>query len=199
MSKIVGIHSESSDYSKFSDQDLIKAISDSDNQAFRALFDRYYKLMLGTAINIIKDVDAAKDAVQEVFLQLWKKRDSLNINSSLESYLKRAAINRCLNAINREKRFEDEEVLHTHVESSPDAQEILEAKDMEQIIDRALQKVPERSRIIFKMKRQEGLSLKEIAEQLDISPKTVENQITKALKILKEAVEPYVDRFNNSS
>jgi RNA polymerase sigma-70 factor (ECF subfamily) len=187
------------DNSKELDHDLLKRIAASDQLAYRILFNRYYKLLLGTAINIIKDLDSGKDAVQEVFLQLWKNRESLVISSSLEAYLKRAVINRVLSILKKEQRFDDDTVLLNKVEKSADVSEILEGKDMERIISDALEKVPERSRVVFILKRQEGLSVKEIASQLNISPKTVENQITKALKILKEAVKPYVDHFNNSS
>jgi RNA polymerase sigma-70 factor (ECF subfamily) len=187
------------DPSTLKDSDLVYLINQSDNRAYKALFNRYYKVLLGTAINIIKDVDAAKDAVQEVFIQIWKNREKLEIQSSLESYLKRSVINRCLNAINREKRFEDEESLKHHQSSLTTVSEKLEADDMQRIIDNALEKVPEKSRLVFILKRQEGLSLKEIAEKLDISPKTVENQITRALKVLKEAIEPHLDRYNDSS
>lgn len=199
MSKTIPLNSEHSDFSSASDKELLQAIALSNNSAYRVLFNKYYKVLLGTAINIIKDIDSGKDAVQEVFLQLWKNRERMDISSSLDSYLKRAVINRSLSIIKTAKRFEDDTALSHHVESSAGASEILEGKDMEQIIAKAMEKIPERCRIAFVLKRQEGLSLKEIAEKLDISPKTVENQITKALKILKEAIQPHLDNFNNST
>ncbi len=181
----------------FTDQELIKRISNNDKAAFRILFDRYYKLMLGTAINLLKDVDSSKDAVQEVYIQLWKNRDKITITSSIENYLKRAVINRSLNQIKYKSRFEsepDEEQLS----DAPTSQEQIEAAELKSVIDKAIETIPERSRLVFKLRRQEDLSLKEIAKKLDISPKTVENQLTKALKILKDAVKPYVEKMDNS-
>lgn len=186
-------------YKEMSDEQLIKSIADSDNAAFKELFNRYYKILLGTSINLLKAIDPAKDVVQDVFLQLWKNREKTNINSSVLNYLKRAVINTSLNQIQRNKRFEDEEVLLQFEGDEKDGEEILENEDLQKIMKLALLKVPEKSRIIFILKRQEGLSLKEISEKLEISPKTVENQITKALKILKESLAPYYQKYNNSS
>lgn len=182
-----------------SDADLILAIAQSDQAAYRQLFNRFYKVLLGTAVNIIKDEDSGKDAVQDVFLQVWKTRETLKVTSSVPSYLKRAVINRCLNAIRKEQKYEDESEFVDRPSDAPTPIEILEAEDLQKVIDTALRSIPERSRLAYILKRQEGLSLKEIAEKLDISPKTVENQITKALKILKEAVEPYMEKYNNST
>lgn len=182
-----------------SDEQLILAIADSDNSAFRELFDRYYKILLGTSINLLKTVDPAKDVVQDVFFQLWKNREKTEVKTSLLNYLKRAVINSSLNQIQRNKRFEDEEVLLQFEGDEKDGEEILENEDLQKIMELALLKVPEKCRIVFILKRQEGLSLKEISEKLEISPKTVENQITKALKILKECLAPYYQKYNNSS
>ena len=178
---------------KTTDTELIAGIQKSDKVAFRILFDRYYKLLLGTAINILKDVDSGKDSVQEVFIQLWKNRENITINSTIENYLKRAVINRSLNQVKFRKRF-DGEPLETEHSSKDSANTRIETKELEEVIEKAIQTIPEKSRLVYILKRQEGLSLKEIAEQMDISPKTVENQLTKALKILKDAVKPYVEK-----
>ena len=175
------------------DHTLISAIKDGDRKAFRELFDRYYKLLLGTAIIMLKDSNSAKDVTQEVFLQIWKKRETLRIESSVKAYLKRAVINRSLNIIKAKKPIVEETVLQDLSQNSSSAQQILEAKDLEKAMQLALDQLPERCRLIFVMRRLEGISLKEIASQLDISPKTVENQITKALKVLKEAVSRYLE------
>lgn len=176
------------------DEKLFKQIKQGDERAFRRLFNRYYQVLLAIAINLIKDINGAKDTVQEVFFQIWKRRDVLEIPDKVEAYLKRSTINRALNLIQSKKRM---------VPLAPDfdasgknagAQEQLEAEEMNLVIQQALASLPERCRTVFVMKRIEGLSLKEIAERLDISPKTVENQITKALKVLKEAVKPYVEK-----
>jgi len=173
------------------DHQLIDQIKSGDKKAFRRLFDRYYKLLLAIAINILKDINVAKDAVQEVFLQIWQKRTTLKINSVVEAYLKRAVINRSLNQVKARKTFVEADSLKEMQNKSPNADAHLEAEDLDKVIKKTLDSLPERCRLIFVLRRMEGLSLKEIASKLDISPKTVENQLTKALKVLKAAALPF--------
>jgi len=170
---------------------LIEQIKMGDQTAFKRLFDRFYKIMLAIAINILKDIELSKDVVQEVFFQIWKKRESLTIHSTLEGYLKRATVNRCLNVIKARKRFDSPDALEQKQSSAPSAQEGLEATDLQKVIQSAMDALPEKCRVVFIMRRHEGMPVKEIAEKLGISPKTVENQITKALKILKETVKTF--------
>lgn len=173
------------------DERLVKRMQEGDKQAFRLLFDRYYKIMLATAINILKDVSTAKDATQEVFLQFWKNRGTFEMPASLIGYLKRAVINRSLNQIKARKRLVEASNLTEMQTQETGANEKLEAEDLKKALNQALETLPERCRLVYVMRRLEGLSLKEIAKQLDISPKTVENQLTKALKVLKEAVKAF--------
>ena len=134
--------------------------------------------------------------LQEVFLQIWSKRDTLNINTNPLAYLKRAVINRSLNQIKSRKRIVEESQMAEMQSSNTEATENLAAQDLEVVMKKALDTLPERCRMIFVMRRLEGISLKEIAQQLEISPKTVENQITKALKVLQKAVRPFVEKEN---
>jgi len=177
------------------DEQLLLLVKEDDNVAFRKLFDRFYQQLLGTSINMLKDKDLAKDVVQEVFLQIWKRRSTLNINSSVGGYLKRSVINRSLNKIRAKKSFIDTDHLAEKVSEEPSAVDYLEEEDLQKAMKTALDTLPDRCRTIFVMKRLEGMSQKEIAGELGISPKTVENQITKALKVLKESVKPFL---NNS-
>ena len=177
-----------------SDNDLFRRIKSGDQTAFRQLFDRYYQILLAIAINLLKDANTAKDMVQEVFLKLWRNRTSLDVPRNTEAYLKRSIINRSLDFLKTRKNTVDISEQHRLASKTPAAQELLEATDLQTIIDRALAELPDACRTIFVMKRIEGRSLKEIAQLLDISPKTVENQITKALKILQARVRPYLDQ-----
>lgn len=176
----------------YTDKELVDKIKQNDSGAFRLLFDRYFQVLLTVAINLLRDVNSAKDIVQEVFFQLWKKRATINILSNVEGYLKRATVNRSLTYIKSKKKVTTLEYAHNEASKQVEGQQLLEAQDVNEVIQATLDQLPERCRTIFVMKRIEGMSLKEIAEKLDISPKTVENQITKALKVLKEAVKPFV-------
>ena len=178
------------------DSELIPEIRKGSEKAFRVAYDMHYKLMLGVGINITKDMDAAKEVVQEVFFQFWKNREKIKDGISIRNYLKRAVINRCINHIKYNARFTGDETLEQSHSSgiTPDRQ--LETKELKAVIDEAMNKLPEKARIIFVLRRHEGLSLKEIAEKLEISPKTVENQITRALKLLKAEIEPFLKKMN---
>jgi len=173
---------------EISDQELLSQIQQDDQTAFRKLFDRHYRTLLGTAINILKEVDTGKDVVQEVFFQVWKKRTTLDVHSNLAAYLKRAVINRCLNVIKQRKSTVNEEWLLESPATLASALDNLAHQDLKTAMEKALEILPERCRLIFVMKRLEGMSQKEIAKELGISTKTVENQITKALKVLKDAL-----------
>ena len=174
------------------DIELIDGIKQDNKTAFRLLFDRHYRAILATAVNLLKDISSAKDVTQEVFAQIWKKRATIHINSSVGNYLKRAVINRSLNLIKAQKLIAHEEQMTEIQSDEPSINDQLAAQDLEAALNKALDTLPERCRLIFVMRRLEGISLKEIAEKLEISPKTVENQITKALKVLKTAIQPMV-------
>lgn len=177
---------------------LFAAIKQGDRRAYKLLFERFYQLLLATAINLLGDVNAAKDVIQEVFFEIWKKRAQIEVHSTVEGFLKRSVINRSLNLIKKRKRFTDDSSLQFSEQKEANAIETLEAEDLKKVIDEALDSLPERCRLIFVMKRMEKMSVKEIAEKLEVSPKTVENQITKALKKLKNTIAPYIKKEMNS-
>ena len=161
--------------------------------ALRKIFDSYYKYLVVTAYNIVNDQSKAKDLAQDVFYELWKKREKIQINTSLKAYLRRSVINRSLNFIKSQKRFQfGDEALSTEWQSKEnDAQQVLEGTDLQHMINRTIDALPEKCKLIFKMSRLEKFSHKEIAQQLNISTKTIENQMTKALKTLRAALEKY--------
>lgn len=179
--------------SNTSDQELFAELRKGNRLAFRALFDRYYQRLLSIAMSILRDGHLAKDVVQEVFLTIWRKHETLEPPRMPEAYLKRSVVNRCYNQIRMQRPQEDVSTQFQLSSKEAGAQDRLEADDLQQVIDAALADLPERCRLVFVMKRMEGRSLKEIAETLDISPKTVENQMTKALRVLKAAVLPYLE------
>jgi len=173
-----------------SDLDLVAAIKADDEKAYRVLFDRYYKYLLVTAYAYVKDENTIRDLTQDVFLEIWRKRNSLNI-SNVKAYLRRSVINKALNFIKAQRmNFEDTDE-QLEIPDKANVQEKLEAEQMQKVINAAIESLPDRCRIVFVLRRIENLSLKEIAAKLDISPKTVENQLTKAMKVLRKAVEPY--------
>ena len=156
---------------------------------FEALFHTYYKTLCRFSFRIVHDKEKAEDVVQSCFINFWQKRDALIIHASFKSYLFRSVYNRSINEYNQSKKtsYEDVSVLEEE-SSSPSNDPLLQlqAQEMEQKIARAIGSMPEGCRTVFLLSREEQLSYKEIAEMLEISIKTVENQMGKALRIMRE-------------
>ncbi len=175
------------------EQDLFLKVKTGDKTAYRALFDRYYKYLVVTANNILGDSETARDLAQDVFFELWRRREEIEVQTNLKAYLRRSVVNRTLNFIkSRRLDFTEPERLPERPSNAIDAQTQLEVSDLEQVIQSAIAALPERCRVIFTLCRLENLSHKEIAEHLNISTKTIENHMTRALATLREAVRPYV-------
>ena len=175
------------------EKDWLAALKKSDKSAFRAIYNQYYKYLVVTAFNVLGDSDAARDLAQDVFVEIWKKRETLLISSSLKSYLRRAVVNKTLNYIKASRiDFNDPATLPENRHSNHGQDDQLHADELEKIIHQAISNLPERCRIVFTLCRLEKMSHKEIADQLDISTKTVENQMTRALAMLRKAIAPYI-------
>jgi len=148
-----------------------------------------------TVFSILHDKHIAEDLVQEVFYELWRKRERLQINQSVRAYLRRAAVNKSLNYIRAQKvPVDDETYLPLNLSNkNANAQQKIQAYELKVLINEAIDLLPNRCRLIFTLSRHEEMSNKEIAAHLNLSIKTIENQMTKALKLLKEALSPYLN------
>ncbi len=173
-----------------SEQDWLIALRQGDESALRSIFDRHYPLLLQDVYRIVPDQDTCQDLAQEVFVELWRKRSELNIHTSLRAYLRRAAVNRALTYLKNQRRlrFEGDEWTDTADTSTADIRRKEEQETLEQALHRAIATLPEKCRIVFSLSRFEQFSHREIAEQLGISVKTIENQITKAMRMLRDAL-----------
>lgn len=157
------------------------------------LFRKYYSYLCKVVFKIIPDTNLVEDLVQEVFYEVWKKKNQIQVNTSIKAYLRRAAVNRSLNYIRDQKiKFEQEDKVPFLESKEASIAQKIEAEDLKVLIDRFIDALPERCRIVFVLSRFEDMSYKEIAGELDISVKTVENQVSKALKHLRRALGPYV-------
>lgn len=161
-----------------------------DQQAFEKLFKDYFPALMAFSRRILGDEDDAREVVHQVFIKLWERRNEIDLSISMKSYLFTAVNNRSLNMIRDRKKFSSEEVPE-YVEKW-DVSDELESMELEEKIRRVIETLPERCRVIFELNRFDGLTYKEISKQLDISVKTVENQMTKALKILREQLAEYL-------
>lgn len=175
------------------DPDIVEALRQGNQKAMESLFKSYYQRLCSYAHTFLKDSDEAEEAVQQVFIQLWERRERMEINTSLQSYLFRAVRNTSLNKIKHGKvrQIYAEEVKSLHAQAEP-ATTITFANELQKQIHSAIESLPEQCRLIFKLSRFEELKYAEIATQLGISVKTVENQMGKALKIMREKLQEYM-------
>ena len=177
-----------------SETSLLEAIREGDETAFEMIFKEYYQALCRYANSFLSDREEAEEVVQSSFLAIWEKRHTLFITTSLKAYLYQSIRNRCLNVIKHDKVKQQ----HAHYQtvmtvnhSEATSNEVLH-NELEQKIYLAMQALPEQCRLVFKLRRFEELKYQEIADQLNISVKTVENQIGKALKIMREQLREYL-------
>ncbi len=165
------------------DKFFFSRIKRGDKKAFEQLFKQHYVHLTAFANTLVHDLDLAESTVQNVFVKLWEKREKYDI-SSIKSYLLIAVRNSCHNEL---KRLQHQKSLNDLV-LDEDMVETVNYSDfgaMEKI-SKTIDLLPEQRKKIFKLNRLEGLKYREIAEQLNISPKTVEIQMGKALKFLRD-------------
>jgi RNA polymerase sigma-70 factor (ECF subfamily) len=175
------------------DRELQDRIRQGDHSAFDALFRATYAQLVGVTRSIVRDADVAEEIVQDVLLELWRRREALVVEDSLRAYLFRATRNRALNHLRHiavERRGEP--FVRGESAVSPRADARLSASEIEVAIRDAVAKLPERCREVFELSRLHGLKYSEIAQTLGISIKTVEAQMGKALRILREQLAPWL-------
>jgi RNA polymerase sigma-70 factor, ECF subfamily len=161
--------------------------------AMAAIFRMYYPMVCQVVFRIIPDRGTTEDIAQEVFYALWRRRDQLEVGVSLGGYLRRAALNRALNHLRDKKMRWDDDAELLGVEGNVvGAHQSMEVEELRIAIEQQMGLLPEKCRLVFVLSRFEFLSNQEIATRLDISVKTVENQMTKALRQLRRGLGPYL-------
>lgn len=167
-----------------------------DEQAFELLFRKYYARLCGFANKFLCDPDESEEIVQEVFLNAWRKREQLDVDTGLRAYLFRSVQNLSLNSIEHKKVANNyyaviAKVYGNSTEDLSGDSQVLYA-ELNQKIEEAIATLPEECRRIFRMSRMEGLKYAEIAVHLGISVKTVETQMSRALSKLKTELKDFL-------
>lgn len=158
-----------------------------DKNSFEAIFNSYFTNLCHFAYRYVSDRDTSQEIVQEVFIGLWQKRESIDPEKPIKSYLFTSVKNRCLNYIRDTKKFRSYVLdVETELEIPVMDQDTISISETQSRIDEALNKLPPKCREVFELSRFEELRYKAIAETLGISVKTVEVQMSKALKIMRE-------------
>lgn len=179
---------------ELTDQQLWILLKEGDETAFEMTFKTHYQALCNYAYTFLQDRDEAEEIVQATFLNFWEKRQGIDIQSSMKSYLYRAVRNTCLNAIKHSKirQIHASETIATTNPGYESVAQAVDASELDGRIASAMEKLPEQCRLIFKMSRFEELKYAEIADHLNLSVKTVENQMGKALKIMREQLKEYL-------
>ena len=176
-------------FSGLSDYELLSLIAEEDRAAFSELYNRYWKTLYQSSWNVLHDQESSMEVIQEVFVWLWDHRKGLQINS-VPSYLKAAVKYKVIDVLRSNKareacfvNLDQLDGINLSYQEDP-----LELKELKSVIAQMSAKLPSRARAIFELSRNEQLSNREIANKLGISEKTVENQLTIALKKLRMAM-----------
>lgn len=174
-------------YNSFTDLELTDLLKSGSQSAFTEIYDRYSGLLYVFACKTVKDEDLAEDLVQEVFIYLWDKRHTISFKSSLSSYLYSALRYKFFDLIDKQKvRADYIQAFQLFIDKGEyQTDNYIIEKELTAIIDSEINNLPAKMREIFLLSRKENLGNKEIAERLDISEKTVKNQLSLALKTLR--------------
>jgi RNA polymerase sigma-70 factor (ECF subfamily) len=170
-------------------ESLVNRIKDSDEIAFAQLFDKLWKPLYVRAYAIVRDNQLAEDIVQEVWIDFWNRRETIQ-NNQIESFLFQAvrfkAYNEYRNRSNRQRILEG--LWETYKTLTNSVTQSIEFNETQIILEKAISELPEKCRNVFLLSRYEGLPHSEISKRLGISNKTVENHITNALRVLRNKV-----------
>ena len=182
-------------YNQYTDIDLIKFLQSGDEAAFTEIYKRYWDILFYLAGKKLNDLHEAEGVVQEIFLDLWKRREHLNI-LALDNYLVVAVKYRILNILahrERKRRFQ-QFATENYPVADVSTDDWISFEELRSWLEKSVNQLPEKCRIAYQL-RDEGYSQKEIAAKMDISEKTVESHISKALKILRSGIGRVLSLF----
>jgi RNA polymerase sigma-70 factor (ECF subfamily) len=173
---------------------LLSKLKKGDKDAFNYIFNMYYKGLVLYANKFLMDRDKAEEAVQGIFVKLWSIREEIIINTSLKTYLQKSVQNKCLDILKHKKVVQDymDKTGREPVEPTDNSADLILFAELNEKIEYSIDNLPENCKEIFKLSRYEGLKYKEIAQKMNISIKTVEVQIGKALKKLRYDLKQYL-------
>lgn len=175
------------------DSEILEGLINGNSSAFRKCFEKYYDDLCNFVNLYVRDEATSEDIVQDIFFYLWKNRSSISINSSFKHYLFYSAKNKSLNHLRNQRSHASKEQDTIYVEDfvSDSTNQDIAAAELSNLLNAAISKLPPKCKEVYLLSRDENLTNKEISERLGISVKTVENQMTIALRKLKETLQDY--------
>ena len=175
------------------DRDLLTRLRGGDHTAFDEIFRQWYEPVVRSANRVLHDPGVAEELSQDVFLEFWRRRETLAADSSIAGYLMQAVRNRSLNHL-RHLAVQKKSVVYVEALSEPaeQADVAVQSGEVERAIADAIAELPPRTREVFVMSRERGLRYSEIADELGISVKAVEANMSRALRMLRELLAPFL-------
>jgi RNA polymerase sigma-70 factor (family 1) len=170
---------------------ILKRLKAGDTEAFDAIYNIYSGKLYTFSFCLLKDHDLAEERVQDIFVTLWEKRELINVDLNFENYIYTI----CFNSIRkyfRRKKIEkkvNEYMLNNSPEGIPETYHTVIYNELFDLMEGAIEKMPEKRKAVYKMSRQEGRKIKEIATKMDISHRTVEAHLAKAMKFIRQELE----------
>lgn len=181
--------------SAIDERELLARLRTGDTSAFDAIFRAHYALLVRVGESMLRERATAEEIAQDVMLELWRRREQLDVTDSVRGYVLQATRNRALNHLRHraiERRSEPQ--LIESAARAPLADAATRESELEAAIRAAIAELPDRCRTVFELSRGEGLKYAEIATRLGISVKTVEVQMGKALRLLRERLKPWLPK-----
>lgn len=182
---------------EYSDSTAITLIKQGSQKAFERLFKDHFKSLHAYAYTFLKDDEQAEEVVQNVFCRVWEKRDQLKTDGSIKAYLYRAVHNESLNYLKHQQVRSNFGVYYAvemeqNTGGDEPASKKLMAAELQSHIEKAMSELPEQCRLIFQLSRFEQLKYQQIADQLGLSIKTIENQMGKALRVMRQKLAEFL-------
>jgi RNA polymerase sigma-70 factor (family 1) len=181
----------------YTDEELIQRMSRDDERAFRLLYERYWDKLLVHAYLKLGSNGEAEEIVQDAFVGLWRRRGSLQLKNSFYTYISSVVKYEILRRLASRKAKTDfeKDAIHLYREEDDSTIQWLNYEDLREQIESTIRSLPEKCRIVFRLSREEGLTERQIAHTLHISPKTVEAHKSKALRVLRTSLAQFLGLF----
>ncbi len=180
----------------YTDSELLVLLKEDNPKAFTEIYHRYWDRLYTVAGNKLDDLFLAQELVQEIFLDFWKRRESLSLKDNINGYLATALKYKIIN-IRHRRTIEQKYVDHAKKSDSLaySMEQELQFEELKSRLQGLVAKLPDKCQLVYKLSREEGLSQKEIAKQLEIAEKTVEAHLTRALKAIRSGLKYIISLF----
>jgi len=188
-------------WQSYNDNELVLLIAKDDEQAFRVLYDRYWKKLLVQALLKLQSAEEAEEIVQTIFINLWRRRHTIQLKHSFHTYVASMLKYEILRqlALNKKEKHFRENMSALHVVEDHSTRNWLDYEQLREEIEKTIQLLPEKCQLVFRLSREAGLTEKQIAESLSIAPKTVQAHMGKALKQLRTSLQQLFYFFSTLS